>query len=88
MDITFTFPSVPPQAVPEAPAWLVHGGHPDDVSCSHVILSSLSHTSTVGCSVTGPCTDEELEFKCTETKEKENISDFLIHRSSAFNVLK
>lgn len=88
MDITFTFPSVPPQAVPEAPLWLVHGGHPGDVSCSRVILSSLHHTSTVGCSVTGPCTDEELEFKCTEIEEEEDSSNFLIHWSSAFNVLK
>lgn len=75
MDTTFTFLSVPPQAVPEAPAWLVHGGHPGDVSCSHVILSSLHHTPTVGCSVTGPCT-AELEFKHTEIEEEEDSSDF------------
>lgn len=88
MDIAFTFPSVPPQAVPEAPSWLAHGGYPGNVSCSRIILSSLYHTSIAGCNATEPPTEEELEFKHTEIKEKEDSSDFLIHWSSAFNVLK
>lgn len=38
VDIIFTFPSVPPQAVPEAPFWLSHGGHRGNVSCSQCYL--------------------------------------------------
>lgn len=56
--------------------------------CHALILSSLYHTSIADCNATEPRTEEELEFKHTEIKEKEDSSDFLIHWSSAFNVLK
>ena len=83
---------MPPQATPEAPAWLAHGGHPGDMC--HIPISPcplcIAHPQCAAVLQVLPLLrkQDELEFKCTKIEEGEDRSDFFTLWSSAFNALK